>query len=74
MFWSKNKGKKVYHCIPHFCYIEVGYEGVIHFDAKYVGSGLQPRKHKTTLEDLFTVLGYYNYNHSLSASEILIRS
>ena len=28
MFWSKNKKKKVYTCIPQFCNIKVGYKGV----------------------------------------------
>ena len=27
MFWSK-KEKQVYHCIPQFCYIKVGFKGV----------------------------------------------
>ena len=30
MFWSKNKEKKVYPCIPQFCYIKVGFKGGIH--------------------------------------------
>ena len=28
MFWSKNKKKQVYPCIPQFCYIKVGFKGV----------------------------------------------
>ena len=28
MFWSKNKKKKLYPCIPQFCYIKVGFKGV----------------------------------------------
>ena len=28
MFWSKNKKKSVYLCIPQFCYIKVGFKGV----------------------------------------------
>ena len=28
MFWSKNKKKLVYPCIPQFYYIKEGYEGV----------------------------------------------
>ena len=28
MFWSKNKKKKVYPCIPQFFYIKVGFTGV----------------------------------------------
>ena len=30
MFWSKNK-KKVYPCIPQFCYKKVGFNGGIHY-------------------------------------------
>ena len=28
MFWSKNKKKYVYPCVPQFCYIKVGYKGI----------------------------------------------
>ena len=28
MFWSKNKKKYVYPCIPQCCYIKVGFKGV----------------------------------------------
>ena len=28
MFWSKNKKKYAYPCIPQFCYIKVGFKGV----------------------------------------------
>ena len=28
MFWSKNKKKWVYQCIPQFHYIKVGFKGV----------------------------------------------
>ena len=28
MFWSKNKKKKVYPCIPQFCYIKDGFKRV----------------------------------------------
>ena len=27
MFYSKNKKKQVYPCVPQFCYIKVGYKG-----------------------------------------------
>ena len=28
MFWSKNKKNRYTPCIPQFCYIKVGFEGV----------------------------------------------